>query len=366
MERVKIVHILTHGQLGGAERSVQWLAGALDRARFDYHFVFLFGGGPVCAAITAMGYPVHLLRWRTGNAWMSRLRLARLLRQIRPALIHDQDATRFVHPWLRLGAFCPLISTQHGSFADRQPEKWLNWLEQLDDWSTDLVVANSNFSAGIHRQLYRRSKLAIRTVYLGIDLTQFVEQPTASPALNNPAKFRVVFVGRFEVIKGALQLPLLAQALRQRGLDQFDILIAGDGRARTACIELAQQLEVEQHLVWLGWQTDVSSVFAGADIVVFPTMCPEAFGLVPLEALAAGTPVVAYEAGGVPEALTDAPGAYLVPQGDVEAMADVIIKLAGGYLKPDPAASRDYVRTRFDVRRTAAELEAIYTELLKK
>ncbi len=367
MERARIVHILTQGQLGGAERSVQWLASALDRSRFDYHFVFLFGGGPVCDTIAAMGYPVYLLRWRTGNALMSRLRLARLLRQIRPALIHDQDATHFVHTWLRMGAGCPLISTQHGSFADRRPERWLYWLEQLDDWMTDLVIANSDFSASVHSRLYRRSRSTIRTVYLGIDLAQFASpRPACRPsASDKPVRLRVVFAGRLEVIKGVLQLPLLAQALRRRGLEKFEILIAGEGRARQACIDLAQQLGVEQHIVWLGWQTDMCSVFAGADVVVFPTMCAEAFGLVPLEALAAGAPVVAYRAGGVAEALADAPGAYLVPQGDFEAMAGVIMEMTGGRLAHDPVASRDYVRAHFDVRRTAHEIEALYTEWLR-
>lgn len=364
MARARIVHILTNGQLGGAERSVQWLASALDRTQFDYHFVFLFGGGPVCDAIAALGYPVHTRHWQTGNAWMNRLRLARLMHQLRPALIHDQDATRFVHVWLRIGARCPLISTQHGSFATRRPERWLYWLERLDDWATDWVIANSDFSAGVHSRLYRRPRSTIRTVYLGIDLTQFAA-PLPAPRPRPAARLQIVFVGRLEVIKGVLQLPQLAQTLQRRGLEHFEIVIAGDGPARAAGTELARQLDVQQHLIWLGWQANIQSVLARADLVVFPTMCEEAFGLVPLEALAAGVPVVAYQAGGVSEALAAAPGAYLVPQGNVEAMAEVVLQIANGHLPHDPAASRAYVQAWFDVRRTARELEAVYTELLE-
>jgi glycosyltransferase involved in cell wall biosynthesis len=363
--QVRIVHVLTDGELGGAQRSTQWLVGAVDRARFDLFFIFLYSGGPTCDAIAAMGYPVEVLHWKNGYSLGGRIQLVRLLRRIEPDIIHDHDATPFSRVWMRAAVRCPIVSTQHGSFLNRDAG-WLRlFFIRLDDRITDLVIANSAFTSRAHSRLYRRPMLAIRTIHLGLDLEGFAssEQVALPPEAGMEGAVRIAFVGRLEIHKGVLQLPTLARALCRRGFVDFEVLVVGDGPARESCSHTAHELGVDQHFTYLGWRTDVSHVLRQADVLVLPSL-KESFGLVPLEALAAGLPVVAYDVGGVREALASAPGAHLVPVGEVESMADAVIAAVHERGECSPDAGLEYVRARFDVRRTAREIEEVYMGLM--
>jgi glycosyltransferase involved in cell wall biosynthesis len=371
--RKKIVHILADGKFGGAQRSTQWLAAALDRTKYDYCFIFLYSGGPICTAISEMGYSTFVLNWINGYTVRGRWQLVSLLRRIQPALIHDHDGTPFSRVWMKLAGRCPIISTQHGSFVPRNKPLQFAF-SKLDDLMTDTVVANSRFSALMYNNSYHRPCSKICVIYLGLDLNRFnLDQNTF---LDNSDKIRqseqtsgagvrkIVFVGRLEVFKGALQIPLLAQALLKQNFSGFEILVAGDGAARDVCSCLAQELGVSQYIRFLGWQASVSEVLKQSDILIFPSLCDEAFGLVPLEALACGVPVVAYDVGGVKESLEDAPGSYLVPRGDVDAMAQAVISDLQRPTLHNPLAGFEYVQRSFNIQRTAREIEDLYTKIL--
>ncbi len=369
--RYRIVQIVANGEYGGAQRSVQWLAGAVDRIHFDYHFVFLYSGGPIQEAISSMGYPVYILNWQNGYTLFGRLRLIRLMRRIDPDIVHVHDATPLSRLFMRLAVHCPIISTQHGEFAYKRGGSLRHLFSWLDDRVTHTVIANSDFSARSHSCLYHRPLSKIRTIYLGLDLEKFnlkerhhsLSQKIKGNEDQQDSDLRIIFVGRLEQVKGVLQLPLIAQALQNRKLENFKIIIVGDGTAKVALIKLAEQLGVSQYFDYRGWQADVFSGLCEADIFVMPSLWDEPFGLVALEALAAGLPVVAYDVGGVREALQEAPGAYLVPRGDIEAMVDVVLNISESDCQ-EPQARIDYVRSRFDIRKTASQIELIYRDIL--
>lgn len=370
-ERIRVFQLLNDGAYGGLQRSVEWLAGVADRTRFEHYYAFQYAGGPICDALVSMGYTVEVLHWRHGYSIAGRWRLARLLRRIRPDVIHDHSVTPLTRVVMRAAAGCPIAASQHG--VDTVLPSLNLICARLDDRLTDVVIANSQHIAGAHSKLYRRPMSGIRTVYLGLDLERYDHAQkgarrgdgtrTGQGSAQNP---RIAFVGRLEAIKGVLELPVLAGLLKEQGLAQFEIAVAGDGPAREACAQLAQDLGVSQHLTFLGWQSDVPALFQGADLCVFPTLADEAFGLVGLEALAAGLPVVAYDVGGVREALGSAPGAQLVPRGDTRALATAVIATINRLGKHDPAAGLAYVRDRFDIRQTARQLEALYTALVRR
>jgi glycosyltransferase involved in cell wall biosynthesis len=96
--------------------------------------------------------------------------------------------------------------------------------------------------------------------------------------------------------------------------------LAADLEARAACLE-------DVH--WLGPRTDMPELFADLDLFVLPSTEPEPYGLVAVEALASGVPVVVTDAGGPPEILArSAPGAgRTVPPRDAAALAEAIIAL---------------------------------------
>jgi len=91
---------------------------------------------------------------------------------------------------------------------------------------------------------------------------------------------------------------------------------------------LAVALGIADRIQFTGWLDDPESCFADCDVVVFPSRWQEPFGLSGAEALAHGVPVVAFDTGGVREWLDDGRGGFVVPEKDLQAMADKLDTLA--------------------------------------
>jgi len=108
---------------------------------------------------------------------------------------------------------------------------------------------------------------------------------------------------------------------------------------------------------------DMPRLYAAADVVVYPTVGEEPYGLVPLEAMSCARPVVASRSGGIAETVIDGVTGYIVARDDVEAMADRV-----GRLLREPAlarrlgnAGRRHVEQHFDARKYVASLIDRYT-----
>lgn len=146
------------------------------------------------------------------------------------------------------------------------------------------------------------------------------------PKRPDTARNGLLFVGRLVSVKGAdLALNALAQ-LHSDGRTTI-LTICGDGPERQALEQQARELDVEKYVHFAGWSTPEALVqrYARAEIVLMPSRY-EPFGIVALEAIAAGCPVVASRTGGLPEAV--GPCGVLVPPDDPEALVHGIKQAA--------------------------------------
>src|SRR5262249_49319749 len=117
---------------------------------------------------------------------------------------------------------------------------------------------------------------------------------------------------------------ILIRVLGRVGRDAL-LLLAGDGPDVAACRALAASLGLGDHVRFLGLRNDVERVYAAADVVVMPSLWDEAFGLVVVEAMAAGRAVVVTASGAMPEIVGDC--GLVVPRRDEVAMAGAIGRL---------------------------------------
>ncbi|HLB45259.1 MAG TPA: glycosyltransferase family 4 protein, partial [Candidatus Limnocylindrales bacterium] len=140
-----------------------------------------------------------------------------------------------------------------------------------------------------------------------------------------PASATVLFSGRLVREKG-LHTLLAAVATIDR---PWTLLVAGDGMDRPYAVRVAQRLGLADRVRFLGWldRDDVARCYAEAAVVALPSLWPEPFAIVGLEAMAFGRPVVAFDVGGIREWLADGETGFLVPAGDVGAMADRLTRV---------------------------------------
>jgi N-acetyl-alpha-D-glucosaminyl L-malate synthase BshA len=144
------------------------------------------------------------------------------------------------------------------------------------------------------------------------------------------------------------------------------LLLVGDGPERHMAEELCRELGIFEETRFLGKQQDMEDIYAIADLFLLPSEY-ESFGLAALEAMAAGTPVVATNAGGIPEIITHSKNGYLSEVGDVEQMSHQAISILGNQqtLKTFSEEARKQAE-RFDIHNIVPKYEELYQQVLKK
>lgn len=152
-----------------------------------------------------------------------------------------------------------------------------------------------------------------------VDLTRFVVEPCPEArALKEPGEKLVVHVSNFRAVK---RVPDLVIAFSRVARDlNARLLLVGDGPDRGAAAGLVRELGLAERVTFLGPQDRVESILPCADVFALPSMY-ESFGLAALEAMACGVPVVASNAGGIPEVVEHEVTGALAPVGDVDGLA---------------------------------------------
>ncbi|MFM8587476.1 MAG: N-acetyl-alpha-D-glucosaminyl L-malate synthase BshA [Bacteroidota bacterium] len=144
------------------------------------------------------------------------------------------------------------------------------------------------------------------------------------------------------------------------------LLLVGDGPERHMAEDLCRELGIIEETRFLGKQQDMEDIYAIADLFLLPSEY-ESFGLAALEAMAAGTPVVATNTGGIPEIITHGKNGYLSGIGDVEQMSHQAISI----LSNDQVLNRFSEEARkqaesFDIHKIVPKYEDLYQRVLKK
>lgn len=267
-----------------------------------------------------------------------------------------------------LRLLCPrtrLITTVHGADAYAFHGRIGRWLKQFALSRADAVtVVSSQLQCDLIRDF--RPALAPHVEPMGIDLTRFDAE-----AATSAARLSFCFVGRLVEKKGVGDLlDAYARALEQHaGLPPLQII--GDGPLRPALRATAERLGIASRVTFAGWADPaaVPALMARSLAVIVPSITAadgdrEGLGLVAVEAIAAGTPVIAYDYGAIRDVVSPGTNGRLVPQGNVDALAAALIDAAKGQLPVIDADAREHIRERFDWKHVGARYREIYSEIL--
>ena len=349
---MRILQLVNIGfEAGGAEKSVRILRDGLRARGHEVRIIasdkLLTGEQEVFAddlvpAISgrpgakALGYLWHREAYR---------RIGAVLEEFRPDCVHLHTVGEFSPAVFAATRGRPRILTVHG------PE---SWTRDLLRWNLPSAADGGSLSAA-DRAMLLYLRLVQRPAFLpavrGVDRIiapsrYFAEAirpdvggvpvhvlPNGIEKLAAPtpvtAAGQVVYVGRLERVKGVHVL-IEAQRRLVARLPEARLTIVGDGRERAALETAAAGLIAAGQARFLGWQDGaaVSRQLAEASVVVLPSLWPENFPTVALEALQLGRPLVGSRVGGIPELIGPDNGALVEP-GDPQGLADELARLLG-------------------------------------
>jgi N-acetyl-alpha-D-glucosaminyl L-malate synthase BshA len=142
------------------------------------------------------------------------------------------------------------------------------------------------------------------------------------------------------------------------------LVLVGDGPDRDAAEHEVDGLGLRKDVRFLGKVESVGDVLRAADLFLLPS-ATESFGLAALEAMACAVPVIASKAGGIPEVVEDGQTGYLVPPGDVAAMAERALRILGDPAEHERLKQRAASRAlEFAADKVVPRYEALYEEVL--
>ncbi|MGP8071617.1 MAG: glycosyltransferase family 4 protein [Thermoplasmata archaeon] len=239
----------------------------------------------------------------------------------------------------------PLVVSTHYHPADRRESALKRGLLRVQDVGfgatayrvARALVVETEREAGLVREFAPADR--VRVIPPGIDLAAWSAPDGDRGPPGLPPEY-FVFFGRLAPNKG---LPYLVEAVARLEPSQRRpiVFLGPDWGMRVRLEELARRFGMPDLLVFLGWldnRASMRAVVRGASALVLPSEW-EAFGLVLLDAMAAGTPIVASSVGGVPEVLDQGRAGRLVPFGDVGALSAALASVID-----DRTGTRDRVR----------------------
>ncbi len=350
---------LENPQAGGAEIHLfeifQRLVGAGHRVRLVCSG---WKGAPPRAQVG--GIDVHRAGRRNSFAILGRGAVRRALRQERPdVVVEDINKLPLFLPTMTDLPFCALVPHLFGETVFQEapwPMAAIVWLAERPLPSAYRRAAFHAISESTRDDLVGRGVPAerIRVIHPGVDSARF----TPSPAEPRSAEPRFLYVGRLKRYKGiGLAIQALAVARRTRPDARLDVAGTGDYRAELE--RLAAQLGQESAVTFHGFVSEARkvSLLRGAWANLFPSP-KEGWGITVVEAAACGTPSIASDSPGLRDSVRHMETGYLVPHGEVHALAARMLELAGDFAlvaRLGGAARRFAERLTWE--RSAAETE---------
>jgi len=355
--------------VGGTETHILELASRIDRSRYDVTVCCLKAAGCVADELRARGVRVVSLNGTGKLDALVLFRLWRLLREERPDVIQAflfraNMAARLLG---RVTKAFPVISSYHDEVVS---EGWfIRALDRLTfGWSHTIVCCSEAVRRSVSSQVCARPA-RYTIIPFGLDPQQF--NPSGAAArqelgLRQDLPVLGTVCRLVEPKKGlSVLLQAMAEMRRREGSPLCQILIVGDGPARSMLQTMSERLGIAPWVVFAGCRRDIPRVLPLLHGFVMPSLY-EGFGIAILEAMASGKPVVATTVGGIPEFVKHGETGWLVEPGNPLALAEAMTSLLTDQesARRMGGRARDFVREHFGIATVVRRHEQVYDACL--
>lgn len=363
-------------RIGGTETLARELSKQLDQ--YGWQSVLCFESEPVGEVKAFLDLPnvsIEVLRCSSDPTWTTIKRLAALIRQYKPEILHTYF-TGFVSvmPWLAQllsveKVFFTDQSSRPANYTPKQAPFWKRVLVRLINYPITKVICASQYGFNCLTTLDLLPASRYQLIYNAVDLSRVL--PDRDRAESFRQRFRIP-AGKKTVVqiswvipeKGIADLLEMAYLLHNDNVPA-QLVIVGDGPYRDYYTEQAKALGISDNVTWTGLIKDPfgEGVFDAADIVCQLSSWEELFGWMIAEAMAYRKPVVATRVGGIPELVDHSETGFLVARGDSRSAAQHVKALIGdpGLRERLGAAGRDKVQSKFNLESNVSELVRLYS-----
>ena len=370
--RLNVVHICDHlgwegSRMHGVKRLFAWMIPRFDRSRFNVSLISLRKKDLSADTLEEFGIDVtYLARHKFDPGTYQAL--LKVLREKNADILHmhGYGATTF-------GRLCawrmriPAILHEHANHGDTP------WFQKLADRllapHTDIAIAVSASTGEFTTRARLMPEERTKVVYLGAPLDEFARPRSADEVAAARAELGIApgttaigTITRLMPAKGNAYLVDAAPRVLQAH-PHVRFFIVGEGELRADLEAQARALNLGDRLIFTGFTRDVAAALSALDLVVFPSLA-EGTPLTMFEALAMGKPIVATDADGLVDVLTDRKDAVVVPKANAEALAGAINTLLDSpALAAQLAGEARKTGARYDIGAFVKKMERLY-ELL--
>jgi glycosyltransferase involved in cell wall biosynthesis len=354
-------------RMHGVKRLFSWMIPCFDRERFNVSLVSLRKKDLSEEPLEALGIDIsYMERSKFDPRTLPALLDIVDRQQIDVLHLHGYGATTFGR---LAGAMrrIPTIVHEHANLTDTP------WFQKVADRLlepyTDIAIAVSKSTADFVTGARQIPASKVRVVYLGVPLMEFSRQRTAGEIAAArrelgiaPDDFAIGTITRLHESKGnAYLVAAAARVLSQRPAARF--FLVGEGPLLPALQAQASSLGLADRFVFAGFRRDVAGTLSAFDLSVFPSLW-EGTPLTAFETLAMGKPIVATDADGLVDILTDQHDALIVPRRDVDALAAAIVRAID---RPEErarlSAAARTTGAQYDIGVFVQKMERLYTLL---
>ncbi len=361
---------------GGVERGTIETVAALVKNGF--RAVVASSGGPMVQEVVAAGGTHITLPLKSKNPftiWRNIARLCRVIRTEKIDIIHARSrapawstyfATRKCH--------IPFVTTFHSAYgAGSKIKRLYNSVMAKGE----RAIAISDFVADYAEKTYNVSRNIMRVIPRGVDIAQFDRTKIDASRIENLRRAWNIKAGTPVILMPARVTrwkgqSVLVQALAQIKRRDFICIIVGGGKDTSYGQEVAQKIKqagLDTNIALMDTCRDMAAAYCLADMVIVPSIRPEGFGRVVIEAQAMGAPVIATNHGGARETVIEGETGWLVEPNNAAALAqsiDATLNLSPKARQDLAARAIAHIRAHFTTDTMTSKTIAVYRELLQK
>jgi len=370
---IRVLNIIDAMASGGVERRRLSMAKLLDKSKFELKIICSKSAGPLPEEIQNCG--VEVIPIGDLNSvfdFKQHRKVMKIIAEFNPHIIHgavfEGVTMAAINGFLKR---VPIIILEETS--DPQNRKWKgNLLMKLLSLTADKVVGVSPAATDYLKNKLHISSNKIVLINNGVTIPEKVSEATTLKLKQyyqiNANELVIGSVGRMssDATKRFSDL-IKAFAILVKKEYNVKLVLVGDGHQKVDYIQLVNELQIQDHVIFTGYQNQIGDYYSLFDIFCLVS-AHEGFGLVLAEAMFHKLPVVATKVGGMQYIVSDNETGYLVDKYDVKAISE---KLENLYLNPDRRTSFgekgfDKAMMNYTEERYVDEVENLYLALLQK